>query len=138
VKFALHTPAGERVFLTDHAIARYRERLREHLQTPEQIHADARRLVACCGVIQTAAPEWANPEAREADAWLVCGDVAFVLGSDRARNRYVALTTVTRGGISDEARRTRNAKRSARSYARRKRNGLPDVRPRPELALEAE
>jgi hypothetical protein len=51
----------------------------------------------------------------------------------------VALTVLTRGSISDEARRNRNRKRSHRTYAKRKRNKMEDRMfrgQRPEIAVE--
>ena len=143
MKFGLRTPAGERVYLTDHALERYGERVRPHLQAPQDLQVDAQRLVKACGVLSEAAPEWANcnweAEAREPAAWLVCGDVAFVVEVD-GKGRRVALTTITRGGISDQARRERNARRSAKRYARRKRNSAMERalggRPRHLPALE--
>jgi hypothetical protein len=95
--------AGRRAYMTDHAIERYGQRVRPHLQRPDELYADA-------------------------------------LAEDRQRpGRLVALTVLTRGSISDEARRNRNRKRSHRTYAKRKRNKMEDRMfrgQRPEIAVE--
>ena len=128
MKWALPAP-GRRVYMTDHALERYRDRVRPHLEDDVALHRDAYRLVEVCGVLTERAPEWANlqytDEPNEPDAWLVCGDVAFVLAVDRQRpSRLVALTVITRGGISELARTNRNRRRSQRTHAKRRRNKM--------------
>jgi hypothetical protein len=136
--------AGRRAYMTDHAIERYGQRVRPHLQRPDELYADARRLVEVAGVLAEDPPEWVAyewvGEHMEARGWLVCGDIAMPLAEDRQRpGRLVALTVLTRGSISDEARRNRNRKRSHRTYAKRKRNKMDDRLTRghrPEIAVE--
>ena len=142
-RFPLQTPGGFIVHMTDHAIARYRERVRPHLDDDLAVYRDAQRLVNVCGMLETETPAWAGClDGSEPEMWLVCGDVAFVCALDRRRpGVMVALTVVTRGGISDEARQARNRKRSARTWARRKGRHLQPVSqrtPRARPALEAE
>jgi hypothetical protein len=123
---------GRRVFMTLHALERYGERVRPHLSAYAQIHQDAARLVECAGVLSDTAPDWVNESwYRDNDTdprgWLICGDVCFPLAEDREkRGRLVALTTFTRGGISEAARSARNRRRSLRTNAKRKRNKMED------------
>jgi hypothetical protein len=64
--------------------------------------------------------------------WLHCGDIALPLGGTVGGERLLATTVLTRGGISDVARRGRNLKRSTRTWGARKTNrskppgGRPD------------
>jgi hypothetical protein len=135
---------GRRIHMTDHALERYRERVRPHLEDDDAVYKDARRLVDCAGELVEGAPEWVRygwvGENFDARGWLVCGDIAMPLAEDRQRpGKLVALTVLTRGSISDEARRNRNRKRSHRTYAKRKRNKMEDRMfrgQRPEIAVE--
>jgi hypothetical protein len=123
---------GRRVWMTLHAIERYGDRVRPHLNSYEKIHADAQRLVEVCGLLADGPPAWINgtwEAEREMDTeprgWLVCGDICFPLAEDREKpGKLVALTVLTRGGISDETRLTRNRRRAHRTYAKRKRNKM--------------
>jgi hypothetical protein len=125
---------GRRVWMTLHAVERYRDRVRPHLASYDAVHADAARLTGVCGVLATEAPGWVNgtwEEERQKDTeprgWLVCGDICMPLADDREKpGKLVALTVLTRGGISDEARTARNRRRSQRTSARRKRNKQGD------------
>jgi hypothetical protein len=120
---------GRRAHMTLHAIERYRDRVRPHLNSYEKIHADAQRLVEVCGLLADEPPAWINgawEAEREMDTeprgWLICGDICFPLAEDRERpGRLAALTVLTKGGISDEARLSRNRRRSARTHGKRRR-----------------
>ena len=122
--------AGRRAYMTDHAIERWRQRVRPHLDSDEQAHADAVRLVSAVGEFSETPPAWVNGNwARELETegrgWLVLGDICMPLAEDREKpGRLVALTVLTRGGISDESRKVRNRMRSHRTYAKRKRNKM--------------
>jgi hypothetical protein len=123
---------GRRVWMTLHAIERYRDRVRPHLNSYDAIAADAARLAGVCGVLADRSPAWVNgtwEAEREMDTeprgWLVCGDICMPLAEDREKpGKLVALTVLTRGGISDETRLTRNRRRAHRTYAKRKRNKM--------------
>jgi hypothetical protein len=64
---------------------------------------------------------------------LDCGDIALPLGASVGSERLLATTVLTRGGISDVARRNRNRQRSSRTrgdrMAKRRRpgEGRPDA-----------
>jgi hypothetical protein len=120
---------GRRVWMTLHAIERYRDRVRPHLNSYDAIAADAARLAGVCGVLADRSPAWVNgtwEAEREMDTeprgWLVCGDICMPLAEDREKpGKLVALTVLTKGGISDEARLSRNRRRSARTHGKRRR-----------------
>jgi hypothetical protein len=117
---------GRRIYMTDHAVERYRERVRPHLETDGDVYLDAKRLVDCAGEMSDTAPEWVRyewvGEHMEPRGWLVCGDIAMPVTEDRERpGKLVALTVLTRGSISDESRRERNRRRSARTHGKRRR-----------------
>lgn len=126
------TVAGRRAYMTDHAVARYRERVRPHLDSDEAAHADARRLVERVGELADEAPAWVNGNWKaeletKACGWVHCGDICMPLADDREKpgtGRLVVLTVLTRGGISDETRASRNKRRASRTRAKRKRNKL--------------
>ena len=122
--------ADRRIYMTLHALQRYGERVRPHLASYERMHADCARLVQVAGELSDVPPAWINGHwEREMDAeprgWLVCGDICMPLAEDREKpGRLVALSTLTRGGISDIARADRNRRRSARTHAKRRRARL--------------
>ena len=121
---------GGRIYMTRHALERYRERVRPHLDAHADLHRDICRLVRCAGELADEPPAWVNgnwdaEQVIDPRGWVVCGDVCMPLAVDRDRpNRWVALTVLTRGGISDEARASRNRHRATRTRAKRKRNKL--------------
>lgn len=116
----LSTPAG-RVFVTDHALERYRERVRPHLEDAEAVWADMRRLARTCGELRATPPEWyreAWETAEKPCRWLLCGDIAIVCQREAERDRLVAVTTIVRGGISDAARAARNRRKAGKRHRR--------------------
>lgn len=122
----LTLPGGLRVAVSHHALERYAERVRPHLEGDrDALFADLGRLVATCGTVGHERPDWVNDDwtvdtgALRTLFWLDCGDIALPLGETAGRERLLATTLLTRGGISDVARRGRNLKRSSRTHGRK-------------------
>jgi hypothetical protein len=136
----LTLPGGLRVAVSHHALERYAERIRPHLAGDrDALFADLARLVAACGSVSHERPAWINDDwtvdtgAARTLFWLDCGDIALPLGASVGSERLLATTVLTRGGISDVARRNRNRQRSSRTrgdrMAKRRRpgEGRPDA-----------
>jgi hypothetical protein len=101
--------------VSDHAVVRYRERVRPGLEHG-QACSDLERLLEH-GYISSRAPVWlrATQGQRSAYYYLVVGDIALPLDPcARDRECLVALTCLIRGGLSDAARASRNLKRRRR------------------------
>ncbi len=115
------SPTG--VVLTAHCIGRFHERFRPAL---DRIRArrELERLIEH-GEIADAAPGWLAQKAQqEAAAYLIVGEdmvVPLVPGPDDYR--WVAVTCLDRGGISEIARTRRNERGRRRRAARRARRG---------------
>jgi hypothetical protein len=123
-------PGGGRAAVSHHALQRYAERVRPHLDGDrDALFADLQRVVAACGTVSSHRPAWTNLDwtADVADdlgvlCWLDCGDIALPLCGTAGGERLLATTLLTRGGISDVARRRRNRRRSSRTWGARKGN----------------
>lgn len=100
--------------LSDHAVIRYRQRVRPGLER-RQAHRDLERLLRY-GFISSHAPLWLQTtQAQRSAYYLIVGDVVLPLDPcARDRRRLVALTCLTRGGLSNVARASRNLKRRRR------------------------
>jgi hypothetical protein len=125
----LTLPGGQRAAVSHHALERYAERVRPHLDGDrDALFADLARLVAACGTVSHDRPPWINDDwtvdtgAARTLFWLDCGDVALPLCGTTGGERLLATTLLTRGGISDVARRGRNLKRSSKTHGRRLKN----------------
>jgi hypothetical protein len=125
----LALPGGGRAAVSHHALERYAERVRPHLEGHRDLlYADLQRLVAACGTVSPDRPAWINDDwTTETDEtrtllWLDCGDIAVPLCGTTGGERLLATTLLTRGGISDVARRRRNQRRSSRTWGARKGN----------------
>jgi hypothetical protein len=116
---------------THHALDRYRERVRPHLDSRKAAYEDARRLIEVCAVVDSAPPDWMNghydgrstmfdnPQRR----YVACGDVCFIIDPSQGDARWAILTTVCRGGISEAAREHRNRQAAGRRRGRRYKQG---------------
>lgn len=105
------------VFLTDHAIRRYVERVRPGL--PRSVAArELVYLLRAVAVMAEYPPSWVNPnpDAPPADEWLLIGDDVALPVVDRA-----IMTVLTKGGMSPKARASRNAEAAKRRKRRRQR-----------------
>jgi hypothetical protein len=106
------------IYLTSHAIERYRERVRPGLSF------DAAELelgrVAAYGEITAQAPAWHLRNcAREAPYYLVIAGVLLPLHPHRSEpDALVATTCLAQGCLSADARRYRNARKRRRSGRR--------------------
>jgi hypothetical protein len=126
----LTLPGGQRAAVSHHALERYAERVRPHLDGDrDALFADLARLVAACGTVGHERPAWVSRDWITDDGmgpvpmlWLDCGDIAVPLHGSTGRERLLATTLLTRGGISDVARRGRNLKRSSKTHGRRLKN----------------
>jgi hypothetical protein len=100
--------------LTTHAISRSRERVRPAL-TWEHAEHEFNALLALAEATPPA-PAWlAERQRQHADLYLVLGDLAMPLtASAVTQSRWLVTTCLTRGGISDLARETRNSRRQRR------------------------
>lgn len=101
--------------LTTHAVRRYQERVKPGLSLGDAYY-DLQRMIALCGELRAGPPEWVHPEAEEAAAWLhITEDISLPLVT--SGDRYLALTTMTRGSHGPAARahltRVKRAKRNA-------------------------
>jgi hypothetical protein len=118
------------VAVTPHALARYGERVRPHLEGNERaLHNDLARVVRACGMTTPLAPEWANNDwndnqPRESDLFVHCGDICLVVRQSSAGSRHpgAVVTALTRGGISEIARAKRNGHRSRKTWKARKKD----------------
>ncbi|MGH2951823.1 MAG: hypothetical protein ACRDKX_07255, partial [Solirubrobacterales bacterium] len=101
------------IVLTDHCRDRFNERARPTLE-PGAALRELRRLVVEQGVVGEHAPAWltARQRAEPADLYLtVADDFAIPLRWNGGRfARLVAVTFLTRTGISDLARARRNGR----------------------------
>ena len=105
------TTRDVQINLSDHAIRRFRERVRPALDDAGA-RSELSHLIAF-GEIVGEAPAWlAATQRQRASCFLVLGDLAFPLDPDR-RNREAlcALTCIPRGTISEPARIARSARR---------------------------
>jgi hypothetical protein len=126
--------SGVRIRFTDHAVARYRQRVRPGLGHPAAA-CQLAGLVAHARVMPRP-PHWlVAAGCRQADLHLVVGDVAFPLVRDHLDSGLLwAMTTLVRGGISEHARERRNASRRARHRRGRERRTTRYLRVAAKLA----
>jgi hypothetical protein len=114
-----------RAGISDHALERYAQRVRPHLEEPDELAADLSRLVKAHGTTYRVAPEWVPPDwPNPDDLWVHCGDVALVVAPSTGGCPKVVTTVLAKGGISDANRARRNGARSARTHGRRKRGRM--------------
>jgi hypothetical protein len=104
------------VAVTDHAVARFRERVRPGLGLRDAERELLR--VLCLAVIAERRPSWADSHS-EVVAWALLGDgIAFPLVADSA-GELVVVTCVTRGGASEDVVAARRREKAARRHDRR-------------------
>jgi hypothetical protein len=114
------------VILTAHAIERYRDRVKPHL-TFGEASAELRRLLRHATVVSER-PSWSNDRYEDATYVVLSDGIALVVRSDQYA-AGVAVTCLTRAGVSDETRTKRNRRRPRRTvFGGRSRN---DRRARP-------
>lgn len=118
--------------LTTHAISRFRERVRPALTWT---HAEREfNHVLALAEATPHPPAWmAERQRQHADLYLVLGDLVMPLAASAVTpGRWLVTTCLTRGGISDLARQTRNSRRQRRQpTSDRRRERTP-----PHLRLE--
>ena len=119
-----------RVAFTDHAVLRYRERVRPGLAIAAA-RAELSRLLQHAKVLP-GPPLWLVG-AAQSGLQLVIGDITFPLKRDASDPDLLwAITCLVRGGISSEARNRRNARRRRR----RERHENPRGRAAPQLVVD--
>lgn len=107
-----------RVRFANHAIERYRDRLRPALSI-ETAKAELEKL-SVHSVLCPEGPDWMNEERRDAnDLFLEIGDAAFPLVTSDDGESLVAKTCLVRGSLSPQARDRRNRANRARRRNRR-------------------
>ena len=109
------------VTLSSHCVERFHERFRPAL---DQIRARRElEMLLALGEINAEPPEWlAQKMLQEADAYLIVGN-DLVLPLADIGQRFVAKTCLSRGGISEPARKRRNERGRRRRAARHARRG---------------
>jgi hypothetical protein len=111
---------SERVDILDHAVQRFVERVRPGWE-PAPARAELDRLLNVAEFVFEA-PDWLATRARQrAPMYAVIADVALPLPPGNDGASLVAVTCLTRGGLSEPARERRNAMRLRRRAARRRR-----------------
>jgi hypothetical protein len=126
VSFTLELPGhGMTVAVTNHALERYAERVRPHLDGFKRLHADMVRLVAVCGHTSSQAPAWAVPfngeEPDDVERFYVhCGDICLLVKASPPGSRLpgAVVTVFAKGGLGETARAHRNRNRAARTWGR--------------------
>jgi hypothetical protein len=115
--------------VTHHALRRYGEHVRPHMYGyPDELFADMARLVKACGQMSPRPPAWVHENLdgggiSEANVWLCCGDIALVVSESMGECALAITTVLAKGSCSDVARASRNKRRSARTWGRRKASG---------------
>lgn len=113
---------GERVFVTEHAVLRYAERVRPGLPL-KKLRAELDRLLAESAVILPIVPvwqhaNWADDAGVPAGRWVMLGDdIAFPVVGVRL------MTCITRCSRSEHARERRRDTRAMQALARSERGG---------------
>jgi hypothetical protein len=94
-------------YLTEHALKRYRRRLRMPRATREQVQAvlDEGVLRSSAPAALAVAPSAENAD-RPPDGWVICGEAVFLMHR-RADGALSATTCVRRHRLTREARRER-------------------------------
>jgi hypothetical protein len=110
------------LIISPHCVERFHERFRPAL---DEIRARRElEMLLLHGEISGEPPEWlAEKMLQDADAYLIIGaDLVMPLASrGPLGERFVAKTCISRGGISEPARRRRNERGRRRRAARRAR-----------------
>lgn len=102
--------------MSDHAVARYQERVRPGLSLPEA-EAELMRVLPF-GEVTLVKPSFVFVAEPDTVGWLVVGDgIAFPLA--QAGSHLVAVTCLTRAGASDEVLAVRRRRKQLRRNARR-------------------
>jgi hypothetical protein len=131
VSFTLELPgAGVTVAVTNHALERYCERVRPHLDGLKRLHADMVRLAATCGATSPQRPDWATWDWNGGDdeigrLYVHCGDICLVVKQSPPGSRLpgAVVTVLARGHMSEIARRDRNRYRAARTWRKTRQGG---------------
>lgn len=112
------------IYVTPHAIARYRERVKPHL-SDETIISEVRRLCELAGEPVGERPEWSRgrPEGIFCE---VCDGIAFVF--EQGEKGLVCVTVLTRSATGEEIRQRRNHRKAAKRADRKARNAARNDR----------
>ena len=108
--------------LSSHCVERFHERFRPAL---DQIRARRElEMLLALGEINDEPPEWLGWRMlQESDAYLIVGNDLVLPLAEGLGQRFVAKTCLSRGGISDLARKRRNERGRRRRAARHARRG---------------
>jgi hypothetical protein len=101
------------VSITEHTVERWTERVKSAV-SPDLATDDLVRCIGVAGDLRSDGPAWASKGMRRhAVGWVWIGD-GIALPLDQQRDRVVAFTVVTCGGLGEKARALRsNRKRRA-------------------------
>lgn len=118
---------GEVLHLTEHAVQRYVERIKNvydaTYQEQRRYAEDLRRLIECHGSLSDGEPSWIGipPEdtttVRRATAYVSIGD-SICIPVERGSNGWIGLTLLARGGFSSERRANRNRRKQEQRQRR--------------------
>lgn len=97
------------VHLTNHAVARYQERVRPGLDLAAA-KRELTRLLAEHGQ-ESERPDWMADRADQPDLWVTIGPDVWLPCLVKQHGRIVAVSVVCNGNISEATRRKRNAER---------------------------
>ncbi len=100
------------MILSAHAIERYRDRVKPDL-TFEEANAELRRLLRTAAVVSEL-PSWSNDQHEDATYAVLSDGIVLVVLSDQYA-AGVAVTCLTRAGVSDRTRAKRNRRRPRRT-----------------------
>lgn len=107
------TAQGRRVTVTEHAIIRYRDRVKPAL-TVREARVDLLRMLVGCATVSAVCPSWKKGKQSrlrdKTDEWWMLGDDIALAGT-YVHGVVVLHTTITRGGISDQAQADRAQRR---------------------------
>lgn len=109
---------SERIDILDHAVERFIERVRPGLEVT-RAQSELDHLLWLADYVFEA-PEWLASRARQrAPMYAVIADIVLPLQIGRDRSSLIAVTCLTRGGLSDPARARRNDARIRRAAGSR-------------------
>jgi len=111
--------SSDRYILTTHAITRFVERVRPALRW-SAAEEELSRLLALGEAVEQPPPWFVDRAQQQAARYVViANEIVVPLSASREQpGRWLALTCIARGGISDVARARRNDIRSRRTEAR--------------------